>query len=152
MASRRPTPPLDGRDEKIIAFLRADAWLSYAEISRRVHLSASAVQRRVERLMAAGIILGAEARLAPNAARRGLTLYVLVELADDRAGTIRQFSTRMAKVGAVVQSHYVTGEADVVLTMDFANIEEYAAFVERHLNNSRLVRRFKTLTSIRRLK
>lgn len=153
MAAGRPTPHLDERDEKIIALLRADAWLSYAEISRRVHLSASAVQRRVERLIASGIILGAEARVAPEAAKgRGLPLYVLVELADDRAQTVQQFSARMSRIKAVVQSHYVTGEADVVLTMEVADIGEYGAFVDRHLNNSRLVRRFKTLTSIRQLK
>lgn len=152
MAKDRARPPLDERDEKILALLRADAWLSYAEISRRVHLSPSAVQRRVERMMSDGILLGARADITPGARMDGLVVFALVELADDRAETVRQFSARMAKVSGVAQSHYVAGEADIVLIMDLANMEEYAAFVERHLNNSRLVRRFKTLTSIRVLK
>ncbi len=143
---------VDERDREILALLADNAWLSYAALAARVHLSASAVQRRVERLMADGILLGARAEIAPGAGRGGLVVFALVELVDDRAETVRQFSSRLSKVSSVARSHYVTGEADIVLTMNLADMDEYAAFVERHLNNSRLVRRFKTLTSIRQLK
>ena len=47
-----PRRPLDARDRQIVSLLQGDAWLTYVELAARVHLSASAVQRRVERMRA----------------------------------------------------------------------------------------------------
>ena len=145
MASRQ----LDARDRRIIEVLRCDAWITYATLGRLVHLSASAVQRRVERLIEEGVILGAEAKVALAAPLR---ILLLAELADDAAATIERFATAIAGAPAVVEAHYVTGEADVALTLELADMAAYDAFVARHINGSRLVRRFKTFATLRRLK
>jgi Lrp/AsnC family transcriptional regulator, leucine-responsive regulatory protein len=117
---------LDDRDQKILTLLRADAWLSYTVLSRRVNLSASAVQRRVERMIRAGIILGARAE-------------------------VKRFCGRVADHPAVVEAHYVAGEADVLLKLCLPNMAAYDRFVEKHLNASGLVRKFKTFTALRSL-
>lgn len=52
---------MDDRDRRILEALRADAWLSYAELAVRVHLSASAVQRRVEKLIESAHYVAGEA-------------------------------------------------------------------------------------------
>jgi Lrp/AsnC family transcriptional regulator, leucine-responsive regulatory protein len=145
MAARQ----LDARDRRIIEILRGDAWISYAALAKRVHLSASAVQRRVERLIADEVILGAEAKVAVPAPLR---ILLLAELADDAAATIERFAAAIAGAPEVVEAHYVTGEADVALTLELADMTAYDAFVARHVNGSRLVRRFKTFATLRRLK
>ena len=68
--------PRDDRDRKILKALKADAWLTYAALGERVNLSASAVQRRVERLIAAGVLRGAHAEVAGEQ-HPGLTIYLL---------------------------------------------------------------------------
>lgn len=55
---------MDDRDRRILEELKADAWVSYAALAERVHLSASAVQCRVEKLIAGGVLQGAHARVA----------------------------------------------------------------------------------------
>jgi DNA-binding Lrp family transcriptional regulator len=140
---------LDTRDHRILEILRGDAWISYAALARHVHLSASAVQRRVERLIADGVILGAEAKVAIAAPLR---ILLLAELADDSAATIERFAAALADAPEVVEAHYVTGEADVALTLELADMAAYDAFVARRINASRLVRRFKTFATLRRLK
>jgi Lrp/AsnC family transcriptional regulator len=142
---------LDDRDRRILALLQADAWLSYAQLSQKVNLSASAVQRRVERMIAAGIILGARAEVALPESAAPLTVFLLVELADESRLALQRFTNTIAANPAVVETHYVTGETDVVLKLRLPDMAAYDRFVEMHINTSPLIRRFKTLTALRPL-
>jgi Lrp/AsnC family leucine-responsive transcriptional regulator len=145
------TTALDDRDHRILALLQADAWLSYTALSRQVNLSASAVQRRVERMLASGVILGAQARVSLPDPEAALTLFLLAELADESREALHRFSKTIAASPAVVEAYYVTGEADVVLKLRLPDMAAYDRFVETHINASKLVRRFKTLTALRSL-
>lgn len=142
---------LDARDHQILTLLRADAWLSYTALSRKVNLSASAVQRRVERMIASGVILGARAELAVEEEQAPLTLFLLVELAEESRAALKRFSNRVADHPAVVEAHYVAGEVDVLLKLRLPDMAAYDRFVEAYINASPLVRRFKTLTALRSL-
>jgi DNA-binding Lrp family transcriptional regulator len=141
----------DGRDHRILTLLRADAWLSYKTLSRKVNLSASAVQRRVERMIASGIILGARAEVSVQEAKAPLTIFLLAELAGESSAALRRFSSKVAGHPAVIEAHYVAGEADVLLKLRLPDMAAYDRFVETHINASALVRRFKTLTALRSL-
>lgn len=142
---------LDDRDQRILTLLRADAWLSYTALSRKVNLSASAVQRRVERMIASGVILGARTEVALQEAQAGLTVFLLAELAEESRAALKRFSNRVADHPAVVEAHYVAGEADVLLKLRLPDMAAYDRFVETYINASPLVRRFKTLTALRSL-
>lgn len=142
---------MDDRDRRLLALLQDDAWLSYAELARRVHLSASAVQRRVERLRRDGVLLGAHASIALPGDQNRVRVYALVELIDDRSATVARFRRQVAREDAVIEAHYVTGEVDVLLALDLPDVAAYDAFVRRHFGGSNVVRRFKSLTSLRRL-
>ena len=116
-----------------------------------MNLSASAVQRRVERMIRAGVILGARAMTAAPEADAPLTIFLLAELADESREALQRFSATVAAHPAVVEAHYVAGEADVVLKLSLADMTAYDRFVQAHINTSPLVRRFKTLTALRSL-
>ena len=145
------TKTLDDRDQQILALLRADAWLSYTTMSRKVNLSASAVQRRVERMIASGIILGARAEVAASEGQAPLTLFILAELAEESRAALKRFSKRVADHPAVVEAHYVAREADVLLKLRLPDMAAYDRFVETYIIASGLVRRFKTFTVLRSL-
>jgi DNA-binding Lrp family transcriptional regulator len=143
---------LDDRDRQILDLLRADAWLTYAALAERVSLSPSAVQRRVEKLIARGVLIGARATVSASVAGRPLKLFVLIELRDDAEATIRRFVADVASDPMVTEAAYVTGEADVVLQLELADMEAYESFVRERLNASASVRRFKTLARLRILR
>ena len=143
--------PLDDRDHQILTLLRADAWLSYAALSRKVSLSASAVQRRVERMIATGVILGARAEVKVEEVQAPLTLFLLAELTEESRAALKRFSNEVGRHPAVVEAHYVAGEADVLLKLRLPDMAAYDRFVETYINGSPLVRRFKTLTALRPL-
>lgn len=140
----------DGRDRQILNLLRNDAWLTYAALAQRVNLSASAVQRRVEHLIATGVILGARVEIADESDTE-LTVFLLAELVDDSAQTIRQFSKAIHDVPEVREAYYVTGQADIMLKLTVTNMGQYDRFVAKHVNAQPAVRRFKTLVALRSL-
>jgi DNA-binding Lrp family transcriptional regulator len=114
-------------------------------------MSASAVQRRVERMIASGVIVGARAEVAVHEAQAPLTLFLLAELAGESRAALKGFSNRVANHRAVGEAHYVAGEADVLLKLRLPDMAAYDRFVETYINTSALVRRFKTLTALRSL-
>ena len=57
---------MDAIDRKILRELQADASISIAELSDRVGLSQTPCWKRVQKLEAAGVILGRVALLAPE--------------------------------------------------------------------------------------
>lgn len=142
--------PRDDRDREILSRLKADAWMTYAALGESVNLSASAVQRRVERLIADGTLLGARAELAAER-QAGLTVYLLAELVDDSAATVRRLAETVCRAPEVRDAHYVTGEADIVLKLALADIAHYDRFIAAHVNPEPAIRRFKTLASLRPL-
>ena len=67
---------IDDIDRQIIASLVEDARRSFAVIGQVVGLSAPAVKRRVDRLVAGGIIRGFTAVVDPDAAGRSVDAFV----------------------------------------------------------------------------
>ena len=57
----------DELDGRIVAVLVGNARATYAEVGAKVGLSAPAVKRRVDRLLASGAITGFAARVDPSA-------------------------------------------------------------------------------------
>lgn len=143
---------MDERDRRILDALKADAWLSYTALGERANPSPSATQRRVERLIDKGILLGATARIAPDAEVDRIVVFVLAELCDDNVRTVTRFAEQVARHPKVTDAYYVAGEADVILCMAVPDMDAYAAFVEGVLNENALLRRFKTFISLRKLK
>lgn len=71
---------LDPVDRKILAHLAADARISMSDLSRRVNLSRPAVQARVARLEATGVIRGYRAEIrnvAPGTGHRAILLATI---------------------------------------------------------------------------
>lgn len=149
--TKPPALALDARDRQLLDALEADAWLSYADLGKRIHLSASATQRRVERLIASGMILGARARLAPEATRRPVRAFVLIEMKDETTPALRSFAKSLAKHPEIVEANYVTGSVDVVLTVQTETMDTYATLTAKLLNDNPAVRRFQTLAVLRPL-
>lgn len=149
--TKPPALALDARDRQLLDALEADAWLSYADLAKRIHLSASATQRRVERLIAGGMILGARARLAPEATRRPVRAFVLIEMKDETTPALRAFAKSLTKHPDIVEANYVTGSVDVVLTVQTETMDTYATLTAKLLNDNPAVRRFQTLAVLRPL-
>lgn len=116
---------LDATDELILGELAEHARATYAEIGHRVNLSAPAVKRRVDRMLADGVIRGFTTVVDRNVLGWRTEAYVLVfchgAVAPD------QLRAAWVDIPEVVSAATVTGTADAllhVLARDMRHLEE----------------------------
>ena len=147
-----PKMQLDAIDRRIIAELQADARLSNVELADRVGLSPSPCLRRVKRLEQDGIIESYRAVLSRNRVGLGFSVFLAVKLeahANDRALT---FEDAVCAMPEVLACHMISGEADYLLEVVVADIEQYQQFLVDRLLNLPIVREVRSNIAIQTCK
>ncbi len=106
---------IDELDARLLAELQRDAQATAQALAETLHLSASQVGRRRQRLEAEGYITGYAARLDPQ--RLGLTVqaFVQVQMATHAPEAARSFAALVALRREVISAWTLTGEADYLL-------------------------------------
>ncbi|BBD78706.1 Lrp/AsnC family transcriptional regulator [Aerosticca soli] len=128
---------LDRTDLRLLAILQAEGRITQAELAERVNLSPSACLRRVQRLEAAGVIVGYAARIAPEAVGLGLQAFVRVQLARHEGEAIARFVERLAGWDEVVACHALSGDMDYLLQVYVTDLAHFSRFLlDRLLNEA----------------
>ena len=115
---------MDSIDLGIIDLLRANARAGYGDIGDSVGLSASAVKRRVDRMVADGVIRGFTIQVDP--AVDGLDTEAYVELFCRGTVAPTELKRILSAVPEVVGAGTVSGSADAIVHMrsrDIASLE-----------------------------
>jgi len=74
---------VDDIDRELVEALRSNARSTYAELARRVGLTAPSAHERVAKLESSGVITGYHAAVAPSALGLGVSALIGLFLADD---------------------------------------------------------------------
>ncbi|ENN84584.1 Transcriptional regulator, AsnC family [Rhizobium freirei PRF 81] len=148
---RKPAD-LDEFDVAILEILQKDSAVPQREIGERVHLSAPAVQRRIKRMQASGVIQANIAVVDPAAVALPITVIVEVQVADERYELINAIKRSFLEAPEVQQCYQVTGEADFVLVIVVASMTEYQALTRRLFHDNPNVTKFKSLVAMDRVK
>jgi DNA-binding Lrp family transcriptional regulator len=120
---------MDGIDREIVALLRENARRSYQDIGQRVHLSAPAVKRRVDRLEEAGVILGYTAVVDPPVF--GWHAEAFVDLYCEGKVSGEAIKRAVQVEPGVVSAHTVAGEASALLHVMAHDTKDLEAVLER---------------------
>jgi DNA-binding Lrp family transcriptional regulator len=120
---------MDSLDFGIIDLLRQNARAGYGDIGEVIGLSASAVKRRVDRLVAEKVIRGFTIQVDPAVDGRGPAAYV----ARICPGTLAPEELRriLSGVPEVVDAGTVTGSADAIVHMRSRDIPSLELALER---------------------
>jgi DNA-binding Lrp family transcriptional regulator len=134
----------DELDRKIIASLVENGRITYAELGQQIGLSTPAVKRRIDKLVASGVIQGFTALVDPAALGDGTEAFVELQCRTKTAPS--EIRAMVAEHPEVVAAYTITGDSDALLHLRTAGIQELEAVVERirlHPNaertNSRIV-------------
>ncbi|MGL4305912.1 MAG: Lrp/AsnC family transcriptional regulator [Mycobacteriaceae bacterium] len=120
---------LDDLDEQILHALVKNARATFAEIGTEINLSAPAVKRRVDRLVASGAIQGFTAVVDPSALGWTTEAYVLVYCKGAVSpGELQHF---WEPIPEVVSACTVTGQADAVLRVLARDVQHLERALER---------------------
>jgi Lrp/AsnC family leucine-responsive transcriptional regulator len=113
---------LDHTDRSIIRELERDARIAWAELGRRVALTAPAVRERVRRMERAGIITGYGAWIDPARVGRGIGAFIRVTTpSQPRHERLLEFAHER---GEIVECHSLTGDDSVILRAQVGDMAE----------------------------
>jgi Lrp/AsnC family leucine-responsive transcriptional regulator len=104
---------LDDIDRILVRQLVADGRATLAELAASAGLSVSAVQSRVRRLEARGVVLGYSARINPEAVGQLLSAFVAITPLDPSQPD--DAPARLAHIEEIEACHSVAGEESYVL-------------------------------------
>jgi DNA-binding Lrp family transcriptional regulator len=122
--------------------------VSLAELGERVSLSSPAVKRRVDRLLASGVITGFTALVDPAALGQNTEAFVEVTcVANMSPIALRE---TLAGEPAVVAAYTVTGEADALVHVRATDVGDLEMTIERIRANPQIART-KTIIVLSRL-
>ncbi len=114
-------------DQELIALLRENARASTAELARRLGVSRSTVQSRIERLESRGVITGYGVRLAPDYEKGLVRAHVLLTVTPKQSDkVVRDLRARTA----VRALHSVSGSFDMIVVVESPSISDLDALLD----------------------
>ncbi|MEV8466799.1 Lrp/AsnC ligand binding domain-containing protein [Fluviibacterium sp. DFM31] len=116
---------LDPFDRKILVELGQDGRMSVTELARRVGLSKSPTQSRLQRLIREGFIQGFRAVLDPARLDRNHVAFVEVKLTDTTEPALRAFNQAVLAMPEIEQCHMIAGSFDYLLKVRSRDIGCY---------------------------
>jgi DNA-binding Lrp family transcriptional regulator len=123
-----PKLALDSTDAALLGLLRENARASTAELARRLGLSRTTVQSRIERLQQRRVIAGYTV-VVPDALEAGLVrAHVMITLEPKRSAAIEVALRKIAEVRVL---HSVSGPFDLLAVVAAASIGELDALIDR---------------------
>jgi len=139
------TVMLDAFDLTLLDLLQQDDGRTADSLAADVHLSPSAIARRVRRLRTNGWIARTIALLSPRLTSRRLRAIVLVQLSEhtDRAGK-QALLDRILSIRQIQFCYEITGNFDLILMFDCADMQEFTKMAEAVLVPEPIVQRYET--------
>jgi DNA-binding Lrp family transcriptional regulator len=119
---------LDTTDKALIALLRENARIGHAEAARRLKLSRTTVQARVESLERRGVIVGYTARLAEELSRKLVRAHVTIVIAPKASAAVTTALQRMPELRAL---HSVAVPFDLLVVVEAEDVPSLDAAIDR---------------------
>ena len=118
---------LSAADEALLSLLREDARAPTAGIARRLQLSRTTVQSRMERLERAGVIAGYTVRVSDDHELERIRALIMITVFPKQAPAVVEALRQMPGVRAL---HSVNGAWDLVAMALVATIGEMDALTD----------------------
>ena len=135
---------LDEHDKKLLRLLQQNNRLTTEELSAKVNLSQSAVQRRITKLRNEKIIEADVSIISAAAIGMAITCIVDVVLHEGSSKDIEKFKQAMRNCAEVAHCYYVTGTYDFVLIVNAKDMSHFEAFSKKHLMDNTNLKHFYT--------
>jgi Lrp/AsnC family leucine-responsive transcriptional regulator len=123
-------PFWDATDWALLEALQQDARLGYAELGRKVKLSAPAVAERVKRMEEAGVITGYRAMVNPR--KLGYEIDAMIRLRCD-GGTCARVGALVTDIPEVLDCRRLAGEDSALLHVVAMSIPHLETVLDRLL-------------------
>lgn len=124
---------MDKYDTRILYELQKDGRLSWSALAERISLSASACQRRVEALLAKGVIENFTVNLNEEALGHHVKAFVAVNIDRQNTKLAEDFRHRVRKHPRIQACHMISGTIDFILEVVAADLDALGNFIDGDL-------------------
>lgn len=119
---------ISDKDRALLALLQDNARMPVAELARRLDVSRTTVQARLERLEGQGVISGYSVRLS-DAYQSGLIrAHVMIVIAPK---ALSQVTAELSAIGDVTALYSVNGPYDLIAVVAGPSISELDRLIDR---------------------
>ncbi len=119
---------MDETDELLLALLRENARAATSVLARRLGLSRTTVQSRIERLERRGVISGYTLKTSSDYEKRLVRAHVLITALPKLAARVE---AELRRIPAVRTLHSISGTFDMIAIVVASSIEELDAQIDR---------------------
>ncbi len=122
---------MDDLDRRLIALLRENARLPTATLAKMLRISRTTVQNRIDRMQAAGTLLGFTIRLGEGDDRNRVRAITTIEVEGRRSDAV---VTALRAVAAVSAVHTTNGRWDLVAELDTPDLGAFSRALDEIRN------------------
>lgn len=123
-----PKAGLDATDWILLSLLQQRARLSFAELGRRLRLSAPAVAERMKRLEERGVVRAYRAEIDLSALGRQLHVYLRVVV---QPKDYSRFKKAVEAMDEIFECHHVTGQESFMLRAAVAAVPALESLIQK---------------------
>lgn len=143
---------IDDIDRSLLSELQLDADRSLIDLGEIVGLSASAVQRRIQRLKGAGYVTGIFAKLDQQRLGLPVTIVTTIRFIRDGSAYTQDLVDTLRRRPEVQLIHSLAGQHDLLVITVVGDLADYTNGVLSDLENDENVGRIETNVSLGELK
>ena len=119
---------IDPTDQRILALLREDARASTSKLGRKLGLSRTTVQSRIERMLARGIVAGFTVRLSDEVIRGQIQAHVMITTLPKLASRVEADLRRLPEVRKL---YAISGAHDFIAVVVTDSVQEMDVLLDR---------------------
>jgi DNA-binding Lrp family transcriptional regulator len=124
---------MDRFDTAILKQLQDDGRMTWSQLAKRVSLSASAVQRRVEALVERGVIENFTVNLNEVALGHAVKAFVTVNVERQDTELAEDFRRKVREHRQVQACHMISGSIDFILEIVAEDLDAFGKFIDGEL-------------------
>jgi DNA-binding Lrp family transcriptional regulator len=119
---------IDATDQRILALLREDARAPTSKLGRKLRLSRTTVQSRIERMLSRGIIAGFTVRLSDEVVRGQILAHVMITTLPKLASRVEAELRRSPEVRKL---YAISGAHDFIAILVTDSVTEMDVLLDR---------------------
>jgi DNA-binding Lrp family transcriptional regulator len=115
-------------DAALIALLRENARAPVADLARRLGLSRTTVQSRIDRLEQSGVIVGYGVKLSADYEKSLVRAHILVNVSPKLSAAV---AAELRRISEVRSLHSVSGNFDMIIMAEAPSVRDLDQLIDR---------------------
>jgi Lrp/AsnC family transcriptional regulator for asnA, asnC and gidA len=146
MIVKKKSIELDEIDSKILSILAQDAKMPYAEIGKKLFVSAGTVHVRIKKLTEAKLIKGIVANI--DYEKIGFDICAFLGVYLEKSHMYESVKSELSKIPEVVDAHYTTGVYSIFVKIICRDTEHLREVLSKKLQGIKGIQRTETFISL----